>query len=353
MLFFSLGCEDGYIDDINSVDPGPDETAPVVEINFPAEDIVIPFTEEATDLNFRFQVADDIEIQSISITLNGSELESYTDFPDYRKAVLTFMYEDLPVGDYTFDVTAVDRAGKSTEQSVSFVVTNVYPAKEGEIFYMPFEGEAYLELISGESATVVGNPGFAEEGVSGSGSYAGAEGSYLTFPTEGLLNEEFSAAFWYNVNASPDRAGILTVSAIDEINPDMMNNRTKGFRLFREGGAANQTIKLNVGTGEGESWFDGGPAATIDPTASDWVHIAFTISATEAKVYIDGDVVSQGEFDGVDWTGTDLLTIGSGAPRFVEWNHLSDLSYLDDLRIFNKVLEQAEIQAMIEEDTAE
>jgi hypothetical protein len=35
-------------------------------------------------------------------------------------------------------------------------------------------------------------------------------------------------------------------------------DRTKGFRLFREGSATSQRIKLNVGTGAGESWNDGG-----------------------------------------------------------------------------------------------
>jgi hypothetical protein len=64
-------------------------------------------------------------------------------------------------------------------------------------------------------------------------------------------------------------------------------------------------------------------------------------------VYINGQVVSEGTFDGVDWTGCDILSIASGAPRFTEWGHLSDLSLYDELRMFNKALTQAEVQAIM------
>jgi hypothetical protein len=40
----------------------------------------------------------------------------------------------------------------------------------------------------------------------------------------------------------------------------------------------------------------------------------------------------------------------SGAPRFTEWGHLSDESYMDELRIFNKALSQAEIQTIIDDE---
>ncbi|WP_233702697.1 LamG domain-containing protein, partial [Hyunsoonleella flava] len=73
------------------------------------------------------------------------------------------------------------------------------------------------------------------------------------------------------------------------------------------------------------------------------MHIAFTISQSEAVVYIDGQVVRQGAFSGVDWTGCDILSIMSGEPRFSGWNHRSDLSFMDELRLFNKALTQSEV----------
>ena len=181
----------------------------------------------------------------------------------------------------------------------------------------------------------------------GNNAYQGSTDSYLTFPTDGLLNEEFSAVFRYKVNAAPDRAGVLVIGPPDTNNPDAQNNRTSGFRFFRENAGGMQRFKLNVGRGDGDSWFDGGAAADIDPANPQWVQMAFTISSTECVVYIDGQVVSQNTFTGVDWTGCDILSIMSGAPRFTGWNHLSDESAMDDLRIFKKALSQEEILSML------
>ena len=57
-----------------------------------------------------------------------------------------------------------------------------------------------------------------------------------------------SFTFWYKVNTSPDRSGIITINDDADNSND---NRTGGLRLFREGSTSSQTIKLNVGLGAG------------------------------------------------------------------------------------------------------
>lgn len=226
--------------------------------------------------------------------------------------------------------------------------TNPYtPMYSGEIFYMPFEN-TYTEKISGTDATIVGSPGFAGVGYLGNDAYAGATDSYLTFPSDGLTNNEFSATMWYKLDNNPDRAGILVMGPEDSGNsnyPDVQNLRTNGFRFFREdNGSGLQRFKLNVGNGTADEWLDGGSNADVDPASGNWVFLAFTISQSEAVVYIDGQIVAQGSIAGLDWTGCDILSIMSGAPRFTEWGHFSDLSYLDELRLYNKALTQTEVQ---------
>ena len=149
------------------------------------------------------------------------------------------------------------------------------------------------------------------------------------------------------INATPDRAGILVMGPPDEAAPAAPNNRKSGFRFFREGSATAQIFKLNTGNGTADSWFDGGAAATIDPTPEAWVHFAYTISPTECVVYINGEVVKQGTITGISWEGCDILSIMSGAPRFTGWNHFSDLSLMDELHIFNKALTQAEVKEIM------
>ncbi len=82
---------------------------------------------------------------------------------------------------------------------------------------------------------------------------------------------------------------------------DDADDRNQGFRLFREGSPTEQRIKLNVGTGTGESWNDGG---VIDVAAGEWVHVAFTISSTESKIYFNGIEMNSADLSApIDWTG--------------------------------------------------
>src|SRR5690606_5159619 len=153
-------------------------------------------------------------------------------------------------------------------------------------FHMNFNG-VYTDRVSGEDVTEVGSPGFSGENFDGGSgdSYAGATDSYLSFPTDGLLeSNEFSASFWMNINSTPDRAGILVIGPPDTTNPTAQNNRTKGFRFFRENAGGMQRFKLNVGNGTADSWFDGGAAADVAPDTGNWDHFAFTISGTQCTV---------------------------------------------------------------------
>lgn len=336
------GCDQG-IDSIKEVAPGPDMAPPVIAIDYPAAGLEIQVKEDVVPITIKFEVEDDIEIASIVVSMDGAEIGSYTDFKDYRKATIDdLVYPNLENGSHSLAIRAIDIEGKETTQTINFEKKEAYkPLYDGEIFYMPFNGD-YAELVSVTNGTSVGSPGFAGESVAGPNAYAGAENSYVSFPTEGLLGEAFSATFWYKLNAVPDRAGILVIGPEDTENPDAQNNRTSGFRFFRENAGGNQRFKLNVGNGTADTWVDGGAAADLAP-GTDWVQMAFTISASSAKVYIDGNLVAETAITGIDWSGCDLMSIGSGAPRFSGWDHLSDLSFIDELRIFNKELTLAEI----------
>lgn len=345
MLFATAACTDGYIDDITSVQPGADENAPSVTINYPLAGTLIRVVEDVTPIDIQFTVTDDIEIANIVLELNGTQIAEFSDFKDYRRAVDEFTYENLTNGTHTLTITATDLSGKSTSRSVDFEKVEPYrPIYDGEIFYMPFDGDN-LELVTITAATREGNPGFTASGKVG-GAYAGAADAYLTFPTSDLTNPEFSAVFWYKMNAVPDRAALLVMGPPGANN----NNRTGGFRVFRENVGGRQRITLNVGNGTADSWFNSADEYHMPPSFNDWIHVAFSISNGECVLYINGEVAAQDSFTGVSWDECDILTIGSGAPRFTEWGHLSDLSNFDELRIFDRVLSQAEVQAIIDSE---
>lgn len=336
-LIMMTSCYDG-IDPITEIDPGPDASAPIVEIIFPTEGTEITGLELVVPIDIEFRVEDDIEVGSIVVSLDGVQIASYDTFLDYKIVNEELTYDSLISGEHLLTITGTDLVGNSTSSSVNFSKAPPYEAIfAGEVFYMPFDG-TYTELLTISDATEVGTPDFAGEAFAGSNAFKATEDSYLTFPVDGMFGSNMSGAFWYKVNGSPDRSGILTVG-------DDADDRLQGFRLFREGSPTEQRIKLNVGTGTGDSWNDGG---IIDVTAGEWVHVAFTISPTETVIYLNGLPINMGTLSGpIDWTGANEITIGAGGETFSYWNHLSDDSFMDELRLFNTTLTQGEVQNMI------
>jgi hypothetical protein len=350
-LAFIAGCNEG-IDPITQVNPGTDQSAPVITISNPIEGVPIQKPEVVSSIVIQFEATDDIELGSVKVLYDGTEIASYSDFKDYRRLIVdTLKYKNVVNGIHKITISATDLGGKTTKKEVNFEKSAPYtPKYAGEVFYMPFN-EDYMDMISFKIATVVGTPGFSSEKVVGAKSYAGAAKSYLTFPTNDLKSSQFTAVFWLKINAVPNRAGILVMGPPDATAPTAQNNRNNGFRFFREDVSGKQRFKLNVGNGTADTWFDGGAAADVDPAIGKWVHFAFTISNSECVVYIDGQVVKKGAFDGINWDGCDILSIMSGAPRFTGWDHLSDLSYMDELRLFNRALSQEEIQGIITDES--
>src|SRR5690554_2873855 len=159
-------CNDG-IDPISRLDPGPDEDAPQVTIQAPTEGYQLQLPDEVAPITIRFEATDDIELASVTVSLNGSQIASFNEFIDYRRFVHEFVYENVPTGSHILEITATDLEGRSTTEARNFEKVPPYVAKyEGEIFYMPFDGD-YLEMISFSEADEVENPGFAGFGVAG------------------------------------------------------------------------------------------------------------------------------------------------------------------------------------------
>lgn len=215
---------------------------------------------------------------------------------------------------------------------------------DGQMFHLSFNDEEVQDFQSLMEANIMGSPTFVE-GKSGQ-AYAGATNSYLTFDVTNLaapLSSEMTFAFWYKVNNNPDRAGILVIGPPHVGQPaNAQNNRTSGIRIFREGGQL-QRVKANIGNGQADIWLDGGVNADIDSSEADWIYIALVLESDKATLYMDGEVVSTTNFTGISWQGCDIISIGSGAPRFNEWGHLSDQSLIDEVKFYNKALPASEI----------
>lgn len=365
ILLTAFGCEEGYIDDISAVDPGPDESAPEVTISNPTDDVFIPFTENSADVSFKFKASDDIELQSVSIALDGTELASFSDFVDYRNANNSFTYEDLPVGEYVFEVIAVDLSGKTTTESITFEVTNEYVPKDGEIFYMAFEGGIYLDLVSEQSATTGGAPGFAD-GIKGEAlSLDVANQSYILFPGDTVASvESFTLSFWVNAEFVDEGGDGGIDGVLGLVNLSNINNFWGNIDFFVENGS-NPTdgadMRIHITNGASETWITSVNA--VPDFFGGWTNHALTYDATssEFKYYINGELkaTTAAAWDGamafensgpmvfgtVQFQTNPSLTSATGSQPWASFL----TGEIDEVRIFNKALSAEEIQAIVED----
>lgn len=350
-LLLMVSCYDG-IDPISKVEPGPDAGAPMVTILKPANGLVISDPNPISSINIEIKVQDDIEVGSISVMLDGVEIASYEEgtYVDYRIVTRSMTYDNITIGDHTLSVTASDLAGNVTTSISNFKKEPPYtPMYAGEIFYMPFNGD-FNDLVTSTAATEIGDPGFNFVDAISGGAYQGAPNSYLTFPSDELARgSDFSATFWLKIDASDTRAGIINISPA---NPTPPSDKPSGFGLIREGDATSQKFILLVGNGTNSTWLNPGAPATIDPTLKKWVHFAITISESNLAMYMDGELVGETGFTGIDWTGVGDMSIMSGEPNFSGWNHKTEKGQMDELRLFNKTLTQNEIQTVMLKDEA-
>lgn len=334
-------CREGYTDSIIGAEQGTDKIAPKIEIGTATRGkLTLPFTQNSTNYDFEYIVSDDVELSSVELFLDGVKLESYNKFIDYRGFKETYT-KNLNVGTHIYKVIATDLTGKSASLSYTFEISNKYVIQyvNEKAYFSFFSGNIFTDLISEKNPTVMGKPVTISGGYAG-GAYQGATDSYLTFPLSGLYsNKGISFTFWYKVNATLDRSGIIT---INDNNNDSDENRKQGLRLFREGSATAQRIKLNVGLGNGESWNDGAEL-TVN---NSWVHIAVTVSPTETKIYFNGELKNTSTYTSpFDFSTSSTIVIGSGAPSFTYWGHLSDLSLIDELRIYDTALEESQVKS--------
>lgn len=360
VLFF--GCKDGYIDDISSVDPGPDEAAPVVTINNPPSSVVIPFTDESTDIEFDVSVEDDIELVSFTLSLNGTELATFSDFVDYRNGSGTYLSESIPLGTHTFTVVAEDINGKTTTADREFVVTNSYIAMANEIFYMPFEGDVATELITETNAETFGTS-FAAGVFGRAMDFDGPNSTYALFPGEVMDTlSSFTVSFWTKaefVDENEDGGidgmqGLIGLSNTTRfwgnwhVFLENGSGPTDGgdFRIHTQNGANSPTYS--------ESWIN---PDNVTSMFDGWANhvVSYDDASKEFKYYLNGALVntttaawseelvfaSSGQmvFGCAQFMTDPSLTSGATAQSWAGYYN----GRLDEIRIFNVALTETAI----------
>lgn len=356
-LAVMAGCNNG-IDPINAVAPGTDAAAPSVTFNYPFEGAKIQVLENVVPIDFKFEVSDDIEIKTISLSLDGNKLTEFTSFKDYRRAIKTYTYPTLANGNHTVSITATDLSNKSTTAAVNFQKVAPYTAKyPGEILYFPFDGD-YLELLSLQSSTPNGNPVFVNGKVGKAVSLDANNSAYVLFPGDKLATaSEFSISFWVNADFVDKNTDNGVDGILGLVNLSNTSNFWGNIDMFVENGSNPSSTKIvsHITNGPDETWFT--EVSGVTNFFGQWNHHVLTYDATarQFKYYINS-VLKFTKPAG--WSGA-LSFKNSGKIIFGAVHFMTNpsqtsatgsqgwASYLtgemDEIRIFNRKLTDADV----------
>lgn len=364
MLLAMFSCKDQFIDDVKHAPQGDDTAPPAVTINYPFEGALIRVVEDVAPININVSTSDDVEIESVKITLDGNELTEITDFIDYRKSNNVYTYSTLDNGDHTVTVTATDLSGKTTTKTVNFKKAEPYtPKYPGEIIYLPFDGD-YLDLITLHAATPSGTQTFVNGPDGGKAvSMSASSMGYILFPGDTLAEQdEFSISFFVNAHFVDSN----TDGGIDGILGLVNLSNTTGFwgniDMFIENGSNATTgaeLKTHiVSNSSSETWITGAGFQNLMTFFNQWSHHVMTYSATthEFKYYINGTLVKTAAAawgtSALTFTGSGNIVLGAvhfqtNPSQTTGTTSQPWASYLtgemDDVRVFNRPLSQADV----------
>jgi hypothetical protein len=304
-----------------------DTTAPTVSITAPTDGATVSGT-----VSLAASAGDDVAVASVQFKLDGNNLGSADTSAPY-----SFNWDSLSTneGPHTLTAVATDGAGNQrTSAPVAVTVTQPPVDTSGLVAGFGFE--------EGTGASVDDKSSSNNDGsINGAAwSDGGKYGKALSFDG---VNDRIDI---------PDAAS-LDLSTEMTLEAWVKPSQLAGWRtvILKEGGGG-QVYGMY-----GSAWGDH-PSGHVNPGTEQWTqapaslpvnswsHLALTYNGTVARLYVDGAQVSQANISGGPiQTSTGALRIGGNAP-WGEYFH----GLIDEVRIYNRALSAAEIQA--DRDTA-
>lgn len=209
----------------------------------------------------------------------------------------------------------------------------------GLVAYWPFNGNAKDESGNGNHGTITGElitPVADRFGVEGK-AYKFWFPSYISVPTNSsFFTNEFTISYWNKVEAYWGLRSVLSCVG---------NNG--GYQQVLDGSGFTYLLGYNF-SNPGDKWF--WASYVVPNTPNTWQHIIVTYQKTgenssTSKLYLNGELKSSDTYaNSIAYPGSEIFYIGR--------NH-SDLGLngeLDDIRFYNRLLNETEIKSLFNEN---
>lgn len=247
---------------------------------------------------------------------------------------------ELPVGNFPTGA-AITPDGKflyvanNTDGTVSVIQTNA--PDNGLVAHYTFDGNANDSTNNVNDGTEFGNVNYVE-GVLGQAAQFSSDADYVLIPHQDNitfpLGTDYTTSVWFNSDFS---------------DPADVANGQKIFFKGIAGIGANYALEMYTYNGTEYIYLNSDTRIKMDHPVNTWTHaVSLYRSSTDTfEMYINGQKIpldreSTHNFE----TGSNPLTVGGKTPHTDSnsWN-----GKVDDLRIYNRALSEAEIQTLFSE----
>ncbi|MBD3181797.1 hypothetical protein GF312_05865 [Candidatus Poribacteria bacterium] len=221
-----------------------------------------------------------------------------------------------------------------------FTILFVYPVyaqefvTDGLIGFWPLDsstidGGTVTDVFGENDGDAQGNPAKAD-GVINEGLEFDGAGARVELPKELMVGlESFTIECWFNYTDSGNWRWMFGGG------PEW--NHGVGCCIY----SGSNIVRYHLKTDGGE-FTDGNGSTALDP--GEWYHIAYTYDGEMVRSYVNGEIDFERAHQGAVVIDTSVLAIGGGYFQ----NNEYFLGLLDEVRVYDRALEQDEVQKNME-----
>lgn len=301
---------------------------------------------------------------ALSLETNGTTITAFATggTPPYLYSINnlgfsdTSVFSDLYYG-VKYTVTVKDAVDCIYERDIIIQFGNGGPIPtEGLVAYYPFSGNANDESGNGNHGAITGatfvngvkGSALRTKGVHSAGSYANPDHVRINNSSTLQFSNAFSISYWIRIEGEQGQGygagcGDYYVSGRYGVSIGKSGDRT-GFRILDYENSSN--IAMNPYNG---GFFAG--VSEIPSGFQNWRHMVYIIETDKIIIYVNGVLLNiVNDYSDFARLNTQDLYIGA------EWNFLCYGTFwgaldgmIDEVRIYNRTLTEAEVQALANE----
>lgn len=221
------------------------------------------------------------------------------------------------------------------------VTSGVYAdLNNGLVAYYPFDGNVLDASGNGNNGTLYGNAAYTS-GLLGSGAlHLDGNGSYALIPDSSSLRlSQYTISCWAKLTDVTDPSGCDSLVRKDwSIGKDSycLYVITPGNSID----PLSPAIQSYASSGNSCAAYGSTPV-----TVNQWVNIVGTYDGITMKMYLNGNPTGQTSWSGTPAYDNHPIIIGGDQPDGLQWIN----GDIDDVRIYNRALSQAEISQLVPE----